>query len=450
MVEQEEQLRTRTLFMFFIPLGLSASLVSLSHVIINSTLARSVNSEYVLACYAIAMSIFVFTEKSGVLLRQTCSALVKDQQSFRNMSRVALYVIVLLFVVSMIIAYTPFGTWVYLALFGADENMVAEIQRTYQVLLFVTIFSAIRCLYHGVIISNRKTKWLTIGMLVRLAVMYALSLYFISTGKLDGRAGAYIFLVGMMVECGISVWEGRVLVKKLPAQAEGQEVISKKRITLFYYPLVLSSLFTVLIGPSINAFLGKLNEMELAIASYALALSLTQLVLSFFSYTHQIVLNFYRDHPQQVIWFSFLLGVVPVILLGIFCYTPLGAWVLAHALGLNERLLVETLNCMKVFMFMTLVFPYLDFFNGLLMLKGQTRFMIVSQATNLIGTILVLLIGVAMISQWNGRIGALAQSAGLLAELLAIVTFFYFSQGRMGRLKPQLQRKFSSKSQLSR
>ncbi|GAA0373059.1 multi antimicrobial extrusion protein MatE [Bacillus horti] len=437
LLEQKEQLRTRTLLLFFIPLGFSASLVTLSHVIINSTLARSEQAEFVIACYAIAMSIFVFTEKSAVLLRQTCSALIKDQKSFHNMFRVTVYVILLLFLVAMTIAYTPLGNWIYLTLFGAGREMVEEIQNTYRILLFVTIFSALRCLYHGIIISNRKTKWLTIGMVIRLLIMYALSLYFLSTGQIDGRTGAIIFLVGMIVECAISAWEGRRLIKELPSERPNQPVATQRNIMIFYYPLVLSTLFTVLIGPSINAFLGNLSDMELAIASYALALSFTQLVLSFFSYTHQIVLNFYRQNARKVMQFSFALGLVPFLLLALLCYTPIGAWGLEHILGLNERLLEATLQCMKVFMIMALVFPYLDFCNGLLMLKGQTRFMIASQATNLTGTILVLIIGVSYLSGWSGSIGALAQSIGFLVELLVILVFFYKNRAALKRKSAQ-------------
>ncbi|UUZ93867.1 hypothetical protein LJK87_04030 [Paenibacillus sp. P25] len=42
----------RRLLAFFIPLGISASLVTISHVIINSTLARSAHPEIIIASYA--------------------------------------------------------------------------------------------------------------------------------------------------------------------------------------------------------------------------------------------------------------------------------------------------------------------------------------------------------------------------------------------------------------
>lgn len=426
-MDVDEQITFKTLLFFFIPLGLSASLVTISHVIINSTLARAENSEFIIASYAIAMSIFVFTERTAVLMRQTCSALVRDRQSFQQMYAVAIYVILFLFFVSSLVAYTPAGNWLISATFGIDADMAWQVKHIYQVLIFVTIFSAVRCLFHGIIISNRKTKWLTIGMVIRLAIMYGLSLYFISTGTITGRTGAVIFLAGMMVECLMSLWEGRKIVKTLPGEIPGS-IRKKKQIFSFYTPLVLSSFFTVMIGPSINIFLGKTESIELSIASYAVALSITQLVTSFFSYTHQIVLNFFQINADKVIKFSFVIGILPALMLGIFSYTDIGPFFMEHVMGLNERMVTATIQCTKIFMMFVVIFPFLDFFNGLLMLMNQTRFMIVSQTTNLLTTVVVLLLTISYFTHWNGRIGALAQSVGMLFELGVIVVFFVLNK----------------------
>ena len=78
-----DRVSLRSILAFFIPLGLSASLVSLSHLIINGTLARAADPEATIAAYSIAMSVFIITEKPAVFLRQTCSALAGDRSAFR-------------------------------------------------------------------------------------------------------------------------------------------------------------------------------------------------------------------------------------------------------------------------------------------------------------------------------------------------------------------------------
>lgn len=115
-----------------------------------------------------------------------------------------------------------------------------------------------------------------------------------------------------------------------------------------------------------------------------------------------------------------MIGFIPCILVGALCYTPLGAFFLEHVMGVNGRLLDASLQVLKVFILMALLFPFVDFFNGLLMVHKQTKVTIISQSANLIITLIVLIIGIKLAAQWNGMIGALGQSVGLLAELVVV------------------------------
>jgi Na+-driven multidrug efflux pump len=412
----------RQLFAFFIPLGFSASLVTISHVIINSTLARSANPETIIASYSIALSMLGIIERPAILLRQTCSALVRDKVSFRAMTAVSIYMLLAMSIGGLIISYTPLGTWVFLYGFGVNEDLLGRILDVYRVLMFVSIFSGVRCLYHGIIISNMRTKWLTIGMLIRLLVMYVVSLYYIHFGGVtSGVAGAVIFLAGMMVEAAVSAWEGRKVIRTMPEKKEDHPIDKQSQIFQFYKPLALSSLIVILVGPAINAMLGKTVDFELAIAAFAIAGSLTQLVQSFFSYMHQIVLNFYRKDSALVNKFALSLGFIPAILIGIIAYTPLGPWFMERVMGVNERLMIESLHTLRIFMLLTLIYPWVDFFNGIILLRGQTKIMLFSQTANVIITIITLLICILTVPQWNGMIGSLAQSLGLTGEFIVVL-----------------------------
>ncbi|KZE80578.1 multi antimicrobial extrusion protein MatE [Paenibacillus elgii] len=418
---QQTRITFRQLLAFFVPLGMSASLVTISHVIINSTLARAASPEIVIASYALPMSILGITERPAVLLRQTCSALVRDRLSFRALTAVSLYVLGAIFLIGAFISYTPVGPWVFLRLFGVDAAMVEPMVEVYRVLMFVSIFSGIRCMFHGIIIYNMRTKWLTIGMAIRLAGMYALSLYFIRTGVTSGTVGAVIFLTGMVIEAAVSLWEGRALLKhEIPEKLPDHPIEKPSQVFRFYRPLLFSSVIAVISGPAINAFLGKTTDLKLAIASFAIAASLTNLVQSFFSYIHQIVLNFYRKDAASVVRFTLLLSLIPSLLIALLAYTPAGPWFMQHVMGVSERLMLASLSTLRVFMLMTLVFPWLDFGNGLLMLRSQTKVMVWSQAANVCVTLLVLVLCVARTPGWNGMIGALAQSLGVAAEAAVV------------------------------
>ncbi|MFT4412270.1 multi antimicrobial extrusion protein MatE [Fredinandcohnia humi] len=431
---RNETITIKTLLFFFIPLGLSASLVTLSHLIINGTLARAENSEVVIATYAIAMSLFTITERLAVILRQTCSTMVRDKESFRKMKFFTYYTLGVILLVTIGIAFTPIGDYIFIHIFGATEKIVEQVKATYQIAIYVTVFSGLRCLYHGIIIYNRQTKWLTIGMIIRLTVMYLVSLLFIKIGVITPKTGAYIFLIGMMVEFVISFIEARSLVRKMPNKSE-DVIKSKSQIFRFYSPLMLSSIVTVLIGPIINIYLGKTENIELAIASYTIALSITQLFTSFMSYTHQIIINFYKDHEAMVKKFTLFISFIPVLLLGIFSFTSIGPFLLEHVMGVSGRLMDATIDALVIFMILAIVYPFVDYMNGLLLLQRQTKVTIFSQSTNLLITFIVLVLGVQVAVSWNGMIGALAQSIGLVAELLVLAAVVNFSKIRVNVAK---------------
>jgi O-antigen/teichoic acid export membrane protein len=423
-------LSMRQILIFFAPLGISSSLITITHLIINSTLARSSDPELIIASYAIALTLLGLIERPAILLRHTCSALVRDRISFKALSKVALIMLSALMLLGLALSYTPLGTWTFLYLFGAEPSMLDDIIDVFRILMFVTLFSGIRCIYHGIIITNFHTKWMTIGVVIRLLVMSILSYYFIKTGPIQsGQVGAIIFLSGMMIECLVSFVEGRNLLRKMPLKREGHAIENKQQIFNFYRPLLYSSFVAIAIGPAINFALGKTMNLTLAIASYSIAMNVTQLMNSFFSYIHQIVLNYHRHDPSIVLRFVLIISLFPAILLSLVNFTPIGAWFLQHIMGISGPLLIETKQVLRICLLISLVFPWLDYSNGRVMLKGQNAILVRSQLANLFVVITSLLLLILLSPSWNGMIGALAISLGFIAEL-SVVLYFLRVSGR--------------------
>ncbi|MEV5025332.1 multi antimicrobial extrusion protein MatE [Paenibacillus sp. LPE1-1-1.1] len=423
---KQQSVSLKKLWSFFLPLGISASLVTISHVIINSTLSKAADPERIIASYAVAMSLLAITERPAVLLRQTSSALVRDKRSFISTLTVAQLVFASIMALGVIISYTPLGTLIFRGVFGVGHDNVQDVIHVYRVLMFVSLFSGIRCFYQGVIIYNLRTKWLTIGMAIRLAGMYALSLYFVHAGVTSGTVGAYIFLFGMIIEAAVSFLEGRLLVRKMPEKLENHPIERKRHVFSFYKPLLFSSFISVWIGPAINAMLGKTWDAQLAISSFAIAASLVMLISSFFSYFHQIVINFYRIDPVAVRKFVLMLGFVPALLMGLIAFTPIGIILLEHVIGVHGRLQGESIRVLQGFVLFALVMPWLDVMNGIVLVRGQTKLIIGSQIANLSFTFTTLIVCIVLSPEWNGTIGALAQSIGMAAELVFVALALRF------------------------
>lgn len=424
---RKKQVTFRTLLFFFIPLGFSASLVTISHVIINSTLARAPHPAMVIAGYSVAMSMFGILERCAVILRQTSSTLVRDKISFKVMSHVSFFVILIIFTLSLAFGYLPVGKWFFSTVLGVKDNLLLSTMNAYRVLLFVTVFSGVRCLFQGLIISKLQTNWMTIGMVIRLIFMSTLCWVVLANGWMThSYIGALIFLFGMMVETSVSVTVGRYLVKQLPKKRKGHSVEKRAQILQFYRPFLFASLLAVSVMPVINAGLGWSKKPEIAIASFAIGWSVTQLFMSFTTYVHQIVIHFHEKDAKSTVRFTFVLSLIPSLLLACIAFTPVGIWGLHHIIGISGKLLDESLIALRCFILFTLCFPWLDFVNGLLMLKRQTRVMTISQIGHVLATVLTLILLVIFFPNGGGAIGAASHSIGIVIEFLIVVFFLKY------------------------
>lgn len=436
MVNSTDRLSYKKLFYFFIPLGISASLTSITHVIINGTLSRGDQATFIIACFAVAMSLFGIIERPMIVFRQTSSALVSGTRSFKLLSIFFIYVLIIIMALSAVIAFTPLGHWMYLNIFNATSDMVKAISVTFQVITIVIIFSGIRGIYQGIIISQLATKWLTIGVVARLIAMFLASFLFVFFNNITSVSGALIFLVGMLVECIISVYKGSRLLKS-PLKNVAKSPLLKADISKFYFPLMIYFLMQTILIPVIYILLSKSSDIELGIASFALAMSITQMILGFFMYTHQLVLQFYGQDRRKIIKFVIMISIIPTLLLCLLCYTPLGMLFMEVIMGADQTLSEATIAVLKFFIIKTLVFPWVDFLNGFLMLKRQTNKMLLAQIGNLVFTITSLLILMQISPNLNGINASIASSIGELASFSIVGIIVY----RMGNRRVDVTKK---------
>ncbi|MGF9714162.1 hypothetical protein [Paenibacillus sp. JMULE4] len=242
--------------LFYVPLGTSLLLAALTHVIVNGVLARSEQPDVTISSYAVALSLSFLIDLPMTIIRQVSSKYARDRTSFRAVARLTAVTSGILVLLSLIIACTPAGQLLFRYVFGVKEHLIHPTVQVYQVLALLYLFTAFRCLYQGVIINQLRTGWMTVGMAVRVAVMFGMSWYFIRNGWTDdGRYGAVIFMVGVIIECMVSVWEGSALKKRLPERGDHQSIELARHLLPFYLPLLYSLMVLVLLNPSIQAAL---------------------------------------------------------------------------------------------------------------------------------------------------------------------------------------------------
>lgn len=143
-------------------------------------------------------------------------------------------------------------------------------------------------------------------------------------------------------------------------------------------------------------------------------------------YTHQLVIQFYgKKDNKKVIRFVIIISIIPTLLLAILCYTSVGMIFMQVIMGADEALAVATIAVLKFFIMKTLIFPWVDFLNGFLMLKRQTNKMLLAQGGNLIIVIITLLITVRLWPHLDGVNGSIAASLGELTGFIIIGFIVY-------------------------
>lgn len=409
------------IMLFYIPMGTSSLLAALTHVIINGVLARSAQPDVTISSYAVAVSLAFLIDLPVNVIRQTSSKYSRDQISFRSVARLAGIVAGVLVSLSVMIGWTPVGQMIFHYLFGVKDHLLLPTTEVFQVLAFLYIFSSLRSLFQGVIINQLRTAWMTIGMAIRVVVMFIMSWYFIRMGWTnDGRVGAIIFITGLVIECIVAVSEGISLKRCLPETGEQQMVVQTRQLLPFYLPLLYSSMVLVLLNPSIQATLNKSENPTLAVASYAVALQLSNMVVWFCSSAHQIVLQFYESEPKHVRRIvAFLSLLSPAILLS-FSSDLLGGWLLVGVLGLHGTLLQNVQLLLLFLAVHSFVVPWIDFMAGKCMLRGQTRAIMASKMISVALSICLLIVFLYSFPSLNGSLAGLVAAIVAPLELIAI------------------------------
>ena len=145
---------------------------------------------------------------------------------------------------------------------GLPDNVAELTQISLVLLLPWPAAIGYRRFYQGLLIRNDLTRRVAYGTVVRLAGMTVTALVLATRSDLPGACvGGAALSVGVCAEALATRLMCRGIVGRLRAGA-GQEVISGKplgyrRISVFYYPLVLTSVLSLAAHPVVTFFMGR-------------------------------------------------------------------------------------------------------------------------------------------------------------------------------------------------
>ena len=350
---------------------------------------------------------------------------IRDRASMYRLLQFSLQVAGVITLVMLAVGLTPLGIWLFRTLFGAGPEVAAAAQRCALIFTFVMLFAVVRSLVYGLFMVERKTIYVTLGTVVRLAglavVLAGLTLF------IEGaEVGAIALVACIAIETVFGVVVARPFFRRLPA---GRHPPSYRELWKFSQPIMIMQTAESGVIFTVNLFLGRLVRPELALAAFGLLDSLMRLLLSPLRnviQTVQTLVRFRRD-VGVIVTFAAIVGGGFAGMMLLFHLEGVRTFALEGVMGLPPHMAEYLAPALAYGFLLALAMAAASLARGLLIAAKRTGAIAIASGVRLltVGAIggAAILLGVsngALIGMY-ALIGAfLAESAVLLARLLWI------------------------------
>ena len=356
----EARLSYRDIALFFFPLVLNVQLMSISHTIINSVLARLDNYVTALAGMSMAMIIHVFVSSPSYQNHTVTMAMARGRKS---MLGVSVYIFTLSTSVALLlalVAYTRIGD-LFFQLLGTPAEVVVEARKSLRIMLFLPFISGFRFFCQGLLLQARRTGLISFSTLVRVAGLFlflALGRYWFSGAQL-GAFGLVGCVATETLVISLTVWQVHPRL-----QPRGQEK-NFREIFSFGLPLAYSSCLQQAIPLLITAIIGRLTDGALALAAFGVIRGFVFLLAGPMRNLQQTYLALVREarDSRRLLHFSLLLASLLSLLL-LLVAGPLNNLILGQFMGVEPALR----QYLAAAMALCAIFPF--FYGGCHLLRG--------------------------------------------------------------------------------
>ncbi len=414
-------IRGAAILLFWLPLAATWFMMALEGPYIAAIVARLPAAERSLAAFGVATALAWLIESPIMMLFSAATALVHDRPSYRALRRFANMLNALLTLAMIVLSIPPVFRLIGERLIGLPP----EISRAANMATFFLILwpAAIgyRRFYQGILVRHHLTRRVAYGTVVRLISMSATAAVLARMTSLPGATiGACALAAGVIAEAAASRWMARHVVSSL---VESDAVVPGTLLTLadisrFYYPLALTSVLSMALGPLVTFGLGR---GKAPLESLAVWPVLTAMVFLFrsggFAFQEVAVALTGRggEHDDEVARTGMWIGVVASLALAMVALTPAQAIWFERVSGLSHRLAEFAVWPARIMVILPVTEYLLSIQRARLILAHRTATITVATAIETGGLALVLLACVGGLDLAGATAGAIAMVLGRMA-----------------------------------
>ncbi len=377
-----------------------------------AVIARLPDPKYNLAAHGVAFAFAILIEAPVIMLMSASTALVEDSVSYRKLRNFANVLNVASTGLLLVMLIPPVFDFVMRTLIGLPPE-VADL--TYGALwLFLPWPAAIgvRRFVQGVLIRSGRTRLVATGTVIRLTAMSATALLlYLLTDWPGAWVGAASLSVAVITEAFAARWMASSAIRDLlsgPERADpAASPLGYRRISQFYFPLLLTSIIGLMVHPMLTFFMGRAASPVESLAVFpvvhALSFIFRALGLSFQDAAIAL-LGRDNEHFPELARFGAGLGLAATAGLAAVAFTPLADVWFVTISGLSRELADFALTPTRILVILPALSVLLSFRRAILMQSRVTR--PITVATMIEVTTIAVLFAVG--GWWIGWVGVTA------------------------------------------
>lgn len=311
--------------------------------LVSAVMARLTDPELHLAAYGgVVFPVALIIEAPVIMLLAASVALARDQASYRLIYRFMMITGAALTVLHVLLAFTPLFDLLLVPLFDPPAGVIEPARLGLKIMLPWTWAIGYRRYQQGLLIRFNRSHHVSIGTTLRLLAVAAVA---VTSAFLFNAPGIVVataaIAVGVTVEAIYSAVATRpVVLGPLKRAPSVRPPLTHRAFFVFYIPLVLTSLLSLVVQPIGSAAMARMPEALGSLAVWPVASGLLFILRALGFALNEVVVAL-LDRPgayQALRRFTWILAGVLLVATALTAFTPFARFWFNDISGLTPAL----------------------------------------------------------------------------------------------------------------
>ena len=407
---------TRRIVLFWLPLAATWFMMALEGPYVAAIVARMPEAARGLAAFGVATSLAWLIESPIMMLLSASAALVRDRASYLALRRFAHILNALVTLGMLVLAIPPVFDFVAETLIGLPHDIARDTHLATTAMILWPAAIGYRRFYQGILVRHHLTRRVAYGTIVRLATMSITAAVAAFVLHLPGAlVGALALLAGVIVEAFASRLMARHILRTIVESDEVAEgtLLRQREIARFYFPLALTSILSMALGPLVTFGLGRGRAPIESLAVWPVVSSMIFLFRSGGVAFQEVGIAL--DSDREVGRTALLLGSIASLVLALVALTPLEMVWFQRFSGLSPHLASFAVWPVRILILFPVLEYILSFQRARPILEHRTGVVTIATAIEAATLATTLFIALGAFNVIGAVGGAIAMLAGRIA-----------------------------------